>query len=89
MGDLLYVEHTLGKRDLSDVVEMYKEAALKNNPQVSLGPTYQSVLALMRLFHLSTLTAYVRCRFDVRPHSGTLNILEMFSSLLRFLSVPD
>lgn len=35
MGDLLYVEHTLGKRDLSDVVEMYKEAALKNNPQVS------------------------------------------------------
>lgn len=35
MGDLFYEEHTLGKRDLSDVAEMYKKAALKNDPQVT------------------------------------------------------
>lgn len=34
MGDLLYEEHSRGKRDLSHVVEMYKKAALKNDPQV-------------------------------------------------------
>ncbi|XP_060753754.1 protein sel-1 homolog 3 isoform X2 [Neoarius graeffei] len=39
MGDLFYEEHALGKRDLSDVAEMYKKAALKNDPQgwYSLG----------------------------------------------------
>ncbi|KAG7321594.1 hypothetical protein KOW79_014452 [Hemibagrus wyckioides] len=39
MGDLFYEEHTRGSRDLSDVVEMYKKAALKNDPQgwYSLG----------------------------------------------------
>uniref|UniRef100_W5KXC4 Si:dkey-24p1.6 n=1 Tax=Astyanax mexicanus TaxID=7994 RepID=W5KXC4_ASTMX len=39
MGDLLYEKHTEGQGDLSAAAEMYKEAALKNNPQgwYSLG----------------------------------------------------
>lgn len=35
MGDLFYEEHTQGKRDISDIAEMYKKAALKNDPQVT------------------------------------------------------
>lgn len=35
IGDLFYEEHTRGSRALSDVVEMYKKAALKNDPQVT------------------------------------------------------
>lgn len=35
MGDLFYEEHRRGKRDISDIAEMYKKAALKNDPQVT------------------------------------------------------
>ncbi|KAL7832169.1 hypothetical protein AOLI_G00297170 [Acnodon oligacanthus] len=78
MGDLFYEEHTRGKRDLSDAAEMYKEAALRNNPQgwYSLGllvqegarlpATLLSELNLLQHYFSDKLTIlttlYQRCR---------------------------
>ncbi|XP_049323398.1 protein sel-1 homolog 3 [Astyanax mexicanus] len=78
MGDLLYEKHTEGQGDLSAAAEMYKEAALKNNPQgwYSLGLLVQegqrlpaTVLSQLNLLqhyfsdkHTLLTTLYQRCR---------------------------
>ncbi|XP_060744418.1 protein sel-1 homolog 3 [Tachysurus vachellii] len=78
MGDLLYEEHAQGKRDLSHVVEMYKKAALKNDPQgwYSLGllvqeghrlpPAVLSELKMLQHYFADRYTLltslYHRCR---------------------------
>ncbi|XP_072547841.1 protein sel-1 homolog 3 [Salminus brasiliensis] len=78
MGDLFYEEHTRGKRDLSAAVEMYREAALKNDPQgwyslgllvqegVRLPATLLSQLNLLQHYfsdkHTLLTTLYQRCR---------------------------
>ncbi|KAF5899369.1 protein sel-1 3-like, partial [Clarias magur] len=78
MGDLFYEEHTQGKRDLSDVAEMYKKAALENDPQAwySLGllvqeghrlpATVLSELELLKHYFSDRYTLltslYQRCR---------------------------
>lgn len=37
MGDLFYVEQALGRKEVSDAAELYKQAALKNEPQVPVS----------------------------------------------------
>ncbi len=34
MGDLFYGEQALGRKEISGAAELYKQAALKNEPQV-------------------------------------------------------
>ncbi|XP_026790526.3 protein sel-1 homolog 3 [Pangasianodon hypophthalmus] len=69
MGDLFYEEHTRGKRDLSDVAEMYKKAALKNDPQgwYSLGLLVQEGhrLPAMVLSELKLLQHYFSDRYTL------------------------
>lgn len=62
MGDLLYDERAQGGRDLSDVAELYKKAALKNDPQVTLTHPAK-VLVVFSSLHLPLcLLVHVPCR---------------------------
>ncbi|KAI5099354.1 protein sel-1-like 3 isoform X1, partial [Silurus meridionalis] len=69
MGDLFYEEHTLGKRDLADVAEMYKRAALKNDPQgwYSLGLLVQEGYRIpaMVLSELNLLQHYFSDKYSL------------------------
>ncbi|XP_066533515.1 protein sel-1 homolog 3 [Hoplias malabaricus] len=99
IGDLLYEEHTRGKRSLSDAAEMYKKAALKNNPQgwYSLGllvqegerlsATLLSELNLLQHYFSDKLTLlttlYRRCRDSNTEEAHVPCTLALLASHLR------
>ncbi|XP_016128411.1 protein sel-1 homolog 3-like [Sinocyclocheilus grahami] len=69
MGDLFYGEQALGRKEVSDAAELYKQAAVKNEPQgwYNLGLLVQSgeslpfsVLSELSLLHLTDRQTLLR-----------------------------
>ncbi|XP_067221496.1 protein sel-1 homolog 3 [Chanodichthys erythropterus] len=103
MGDLLYGEQALGRKEVSDAAEMYKQAALKNEPQgwYNLGLLVQngeslpfSVLSELNLLHLHLtdrqkllITLYQRCRETNITDAYLPCTLALFSAHLRSFQV--
>lgn len=103
MGDLFYGEQALGRKEVSDAAELYKQAALKNEPQgwYNLGLLVQngeslpfSVLSELNLLHLhltdrQTLlsTLYQRCRETNSTDAYLPCTLALFSAHLHSLQL--
>ncbi|KAL1261120.1 hypothetical protein QQF64_008947 [Cirrhinus molitorella] len=103
MGDLFYGEQALGRKEVSDAAEMYKEAALKNEPQgwYNLGLLVQNgeslpfgVLSELNLLHLHVTdqqmllsTLYQRCRETNSTDAYLPCTLALFSAHLQSLQL--
>ncbi|XDV31896.1 hypothetical protein PO909_002826 [Leuciscus waleckii] len=103
MGDLFYGEQALGRKEVSDAAEMYKQAALKNEPQgwYNLGLLVQngeslpfSVLSELNLLHLHLTdrqkllsTLYQRCRETNSTDAYLPCTLALISAHLRSFQV--
>ncbi|XP_016409870.1 protein sel-1 homolog 3-like [Sinocyclocheilus rhinocerous] len=103
MGDLFYGEHALGTKEVFDAAEMYKQAALKNEPQgwYNLGLLVQNgeslpfgVLSELNLLHLHLTdrqkllhTLYQRCGETNSTDAYLPCTLALFSAHLQSLQL--
>lgn len=83
MGDLFYGEQALGRKEVSDAAEMYKLAALRNEPQV---PASAHALTSRKCSYLITeKSEVIICGKDKLTHTLIylcLFVLNSFSKLL-------